>query len=208
MVAQEKEMCDLERWKVAQKGDSDAFRVLYQRYFNDIYLYLKRLCGDEELSKDTLQETFADVWANRERLTIKSSVRNYLLVSSRRKMVEKLKQNRRFTDNYTDIRSQENLSVIFSHEDFIMDGELENSKNTLLAKALNSLPDRQREAVYLRFFKDMPYKEVADVMGLTEKAAVNFVYKAFRKIRAEHAVDFIELAGWLSLLFSTLQLAG
>ena len=58
-----------------------------------------------------------------------------------------------------------------------------------LWSAVAGLPERQREAVGLRFAADLPYREIAATMGTTEEAARRSVHEGLKKLRASVAKE-------------------
>ncbi|MEN7547648.1 sigma-70 family RNA polymerase sigma factor [Rapidithrix thailandica] len=199
-------MKDQELWRLVSQGDGAAFSFVYHRYFNDLYLYGLRISEREELVKDVIQELFIDVWSKRERLLITSSIKYYLLKALRRKTVEKLTELQKKQSKTGAFIANQPL-ISFSQEDFVIRNEEDLQRRQIVAQVLNSLPKRQREAVYLRYFRELSYQEVATMMGLTEKAVVNHVYKAFRKIRKKGALEkIIDLGMVITTLASVFYL--
>ena len=61
-----------------------------------------------------------------------------------------------------------------------------------LARAIRHLSRREREAVYVRFFEDASYEEVARIVGMRSGAARVLVHRALRKLRRQLAAHFLE----------------
>ena len=60
-----------------------------------------------------------------------------------------------------------------------------------LARAIRHLSRREREAVYVRFFEDASYEEVARIVGMRSGAARVLVHRALRKLRRQLAAHFL-----------------
>jgi RNA polymerase sigma factor (sigma-70 family) len=63
--------------------------------------------------------------------------------------------------------------------------ETEASLHSKLASLLNELPARQKEAIYLRYYEDMEYKQIAEIMNVNYQSVLNLIQKALNKLRAE-----------------------
>ena len=59
---------------------------------------------------------------------------------------------------------------------------MQKQKEVLLA-ALDELSPRQREIIYLRFYQNLSYEEIADIMDLNYQTSRNLLYKAIRSLR-------------------------
>lgn len=67
----------------------------------------------------------------------------------------------------------------------------------MLQRAINHLSPRQREVVYLRFFNDLDYAEVAAVMGLSYQATRNQMYLALKALREHLPAQWRPFAVWV-----------
>ena len=70
------------------------------------------------------------------------------------------------------------LSALFKQND----EELKLSRQLL--NAYHQLPANQREAIYLRYVKGLPYKEMAEVLDISPQSSINLVSRALTKLRA------------------------
>lgn len=136
---------------------------------------------DSEFVKDTLQELFTELWQRRTFLNQTPSVRNYLYKSLRRKML------RLSTDRPENIELNEEVNqfiVTLSPEQLLLDDEVSDQQRQQMTHWLSFLTPRQREAIYLRFYHDMDYDEIASVMTVTNHAARNLIYEALKLLRS------------------------
>ena len=78
----------------------------------------------------------------------------------------------------------------FSFEQQWIDSLDEEQQWQALQKALDALAPRQREALYLRFFNDLDYAQIAGVMNLNYQATRNQVYLALKAIREQFPVNW------------------
>lgn len=178
---------DYELWQEFKVGNKDSLSVIYHRYFNELYNYGLKISGDENIAKDCLQELFTNLWFTREKLGNVVSIKFYLIKSFRRSLINFIKKSKK--ERFMKIAFiQTQPDILFSSEEFIVAEEKLQIKKEYLAKILNSLPKRRKEALYLKYYRELNYEEIASIMNLSEKAVINHVYKAFKSIKLDTKV--------------------
>lgn len=187
-----------EVWLEFLEGSKSAFSWLYHQYFNDLYNYSYRYIKDEEGAKDKVQDLFIHLWENRAKLPVVVAVKPYLLRSLRNIILNAIQKNSR-DQLKLEYFVEKQANIAFSAENFVIEEEGDLHRRQLISTTLNSLPARRKEAVYLRYFRNMSYAEIASTMSLTEKAVINHIYKAFRSLRKNSTLKNI-IKG-LSLIF-------
>lgn len=172
---------DEQLWQAVRTGEEAAMNELFGRHYDALFHYGHRLVRDEDLTKDCIQEMFVAFWYGRERLADVRSVKPYLLICLRRRLLKASKAKLRFSLKL----SKEHFEVTFSHEDFLIHQQHSLEQAQRLARALNQLPKRQREALYLKFFDDLPYEEMEPLLGIRYQSIRNLVHQAIAFLRKE-----------------------
>jgi len=174
-----KEYGDQLLWKNFQNNDRQAFALIYSRYFYVLFLNALRICGDEEMVKDCIHDLFITIWKNRKRLNIPRSVKAYLLSAVQRKIIRQIKKERLVSlmDN------ADESSVVHCVEKKIIAEQVYQQHKLYLNEALKTLTNRQKEAVYLKFYAEMSYAEIAGKMDITVDAIYNLVSKAINNMQ-------------------------
>lgn len=179
-------MEDIVLWNLMLKGDMMSLEVLYRRHYELLLNYGLKYCTDEEMVKDAIQDLFVKL-CNSSRLSSTDYVRSYLLKSLRNILFDKL----------SSLKVVEDLSEL-SFELTVDDTYLaalfkDNDEELLLSKkimeAYKSLPDNQREAIYLRYIKGLSYKEVSVILDINPQSSMNLVSRALTKLRMKIADD-------------------
>ncbi|MDZ7608131.1 MAG: sigma-70 family RNA polymerase sigma factor [Cyclobacteriaceae bacterium] len=174
------------------KVNSSAFEILYERNVSLLANYGKRICQDKELVKDAIQDVYVDLWRNRSNLGRTDSIKYYLLKALRRNLVKKL-----VAAKNADTRNQSAEDVLASFEtshDFtLMALEIETEKIRQVNELLDSLPARQKEAIYLRFYNGFNFTEISSIMGINQQSAYNMVFRAIESLREKVASTTILL---------------
>jgi len=159
---------ELRREKQAADG---AFAELYARHSSRIWAYCRCVFGGRVSAEDIFQETFVRFFERGRDGTAVRNVPGYLLMIARNLCLNE-KRGRKETVPF------ENLNIAAS------DMPLERTELLgLVNSALELLPDEQREAFFLREYEDLPYTEIASILGSTELSARLRVSRARKKIR-------------------------
>jgi len=175
---------DYQWWQAFKAGSGPAFDRMYEAYFAALYGYGSRLCGDKELVKDCIQVLFVELWYHRGQLADVRNIKYYLYRCLRRKIFRVYHQEKRLVPA-GDLQERYPFGVAFSHELLLVTDQLNQENQRKLLRAFRLLTQRQKEAVYLRFYENAPYEEIASVMGLKEvKYARTLIYRALDVLRA------------------------
>ncbi len=175
-------MIESQLWQKFKRGDEEAFSRIYHDHYNLLFNYLNKICGNESLSHDCIQDIFLKLWKDRKKLGEVKSIRFYLLASVRRDILRKIKKSRSQDERKNEI-AYEQPEIMFSEEEIVIHRENSDEQKRQIAEVLNALPKRQKEAVYLKYYEDLSYEEVAAVMNLNYQSVVNLIYKAFKVLR-------------------------
>lgn len=171
------EYSDSEVWEAFCSDSMMAFKSIYIKHSDLLYNYGKKIVVNEEVVKDSLQDFFIDLWNRRNKLGRVDNIRAYLFVGFRRKLVEKKRKLQRFQA----IDEIENFEIVFSLAQIEFD-LTEEKKKTLLV-ALNDLPERQKEAVFLRFYNKLSCHEIGDVMDINSQSVYNLIHRSLKVLR-------------------------
>ena len=90
------------------------------------------------------------------------------------------------------------FEVIPSVEERIIFSQTESEHQEKLHQAVNSLSPRQREAIFLLFYQDLTYSQIADLLAIEVKTARNLVGKAIQTLRKR--LTFIFFLGVVAFL--------
>jgi len=169
-------------WLRFKDGDKEAFAIFYNQHIDGLYQYGLKFCNDEDTIKDAIQEVFLDLYLKREKNTSgPENLKYYLLLALKRNLIKKLQSNRRI--NQGEISTSNHAEPEFSIEYLLIEKEQEEEIRNKLAHALNQLPDKQKEAVYLRFNEALDYPEIAIILGITIESVRKQVYRALKTVR-------------------------
>ena len=169
-------------WESFRGGDEGAFKALYEAYFDVLYDFGRKFTPDVDDISTAIQDLFVKLWNNRTRLSSTTSVRNYLFTAYRRRLVRLIqKRNGAVIPAFSlepDVAGYRWVEeeTVFSREDR---AELRN----MLARMIDSLSPHEREIVYLKFYENFTYEEIAVIMDIGVKSTYKLLYKALDKLR-------------------------
>jgi RNA polymerase sigma factor, sigma-70 family len=168
-------------WSRFLNGDEQVLSLIYLQYSNSLFDYGCRFTKDGDLVKDCIQEVFCNLLRTRKNLSETDNIRFYLLKSLKRKILREIQRSGK---KVTSINDQE-----YSFELLLRDNvddqltELDEVKQQALANALESLTDRQKEAIYLRFNKGLEYEEISSILNLNYQSARALIHRAIERLR-------------------------
>jgi RNA polymerase sigma factor (sigma-70 family) len=173
---------DEDIWGIFKKGDKQAFAVLYQRYFKMLFQYGIKIAEDRDLVKDCIQDLFIDIWKNKENLTHPKSVKAYLLSAIQHKLMRQLTRVR---SRQNEITRMAMPIIVDCREDQMIEDQTNLEQTYIVGKALGALTKRQQQAVYLKFYSNLSYTEVAEVMSISVDSIYNLISKAIDSLQYE-----------------------
>lgn len=185
MVSEEKIWVDL------KAGEKSALELLFKHYYEDMYWYAVKLCGDKNLAEDHIQNLFLKIWKRRDSLGDVKAVKTYLLTALRRSLISEMNKtaHKNFNTSFEYSLNKQRFDELFptyfaiSAEEFIIYEEQTELKKKRLTKALQQLSPRQREVMYLKYYEGMNYGEIEKIMSISYQTARNHCHESLKKMR-------------------------
>jgi len=172
---------DIEIWTSFKKGEASALSFIFSDNAEKLFHYGLKFTLDRDLIEDLIQDLFCELMEHRRTLGNTDNILFYLLKSFRRKLMRKLKTEQR-TEHTINFEEQA-FNVEWSIEHELISNEISRLKNNCLIKALKKLSSRQKEAVYLRFSRELDYKEIANIMDISVEACRNLISNAIKRLK-------------------------
>ena len=174
-------MTDREIFSLYQDGQQEkAFGGIVDNYSERLYWHVRRLVCSHEDADDLLQEIFVKIWKSLHTFRGESQLFTWLYRIATNETLNFLHKQK--------IRASHRFASITPElEDKIEDDPYFNGdalQRTLL-KAVRRLPDKQRTVFTMRYYEDLPYEEIAKILGTSVGALKASYHFAAKKIRAE-----------------------
>ena len=160
-------------------GERAALAELYASHRGPLLGYLRSLVGDPGLAEEVLQDTLYAAWTGAAAYGGRASVRAWLLGIARRRAHDAL---RRRTIH---IVAGDELGSLPAPEPEPESLALAGGDIELLRAALARLRPMHREALVLNFMQELPYREIAEVLGVPIGTVMSRLHHAKRALRAE-----------------------
>ncbi|MGM0532305.1 MAG: RNA polymerase sigma factor [Bacteroidota bacterium] len=165
--------------------DDDNIARLYYTHINDLYLWGQTFTCDRELIKDCIQDLF--VWLLNNKGTFEA-VRNqkvYLFQALRNNLLTCLKEKRLTIK--ADCRNDRNLITMCNQspsiQELLEEKELGLRGKKLLNGILDSLSAPQKRIIQLRFYQQMGYDDICEILHLNYQSARTLIYRAIWRMR-------------------------
>lgn len=168
-------------WDQFRNGSDAAFIQIYEQYFDRLFAYGMRLTGDESLTKDGIQEVFFDLKNLRQKLGSTDHIRFYLLKCLKRKL---FRQRSGWEHRRADLSEKHGFGFELSHEQILIDQQLDAERMEELNRAIAELSPRKKEIIYYFFYEELSYSEIRELMGMdSDHSTRNLMYKALAFLR-------------------------
>jgi RNA polymerase sigma factor (sigma-70 family) len=190
---------DAEIWTAFKKGEEQAYEYIYKKYAPILLNYGQHLVKDRQLVEDCLHDLFVQLYEHRATLGDTDSIKFYLICSLRRKIAEAVAHQKKY-GNEVNLDQGEGFEIMSSPETQLINDTSVLLRDGSLQVAINQLPKRQREALYLLYFNQLSYPEIAAIMSLEIRTVYNQVHNALENLKKNHLIKPI-LASFLSILF-------
>lgn len=174
---------DIKLWKRFKKGDKVAFRAIFDKYSPILYHYGLSYLGNKDFIEDCIHELFLNLWESKESVADVESVKYYLIVSFRRTISRQQALIKRRSDMYEEIQEMRVAENEESIQEIIIDEQIRNNHKDRLNQAIHQLPDKQRQAVVLRFMENKEYDDIVKIMSISYQNARKYVYLGIKKLR-------------------------
>ncbi len=157
-------------------GDSAAFRRLIDRESPRLLRFALGMLGSLEEAEDVVQEALVSLWENAAGWTPDARIGTWLYRVCYNRAIDRLRRRRNFVDD----------SVLVDVADDVEAQDLRLIRGEQVRdvrEAVARLAPRQRTAVLLFHFQDLPQREAAEIMGISEMALESLLARARRQMR-------------------------
>lgn len=168
-------------WYFFEKGEVNAFTLLFKRYYPQLHVYGIKISNSSQMTEDCLQNFFIQLYEEREKPRDIKNLKAYLFVSFKRKLIKHLQKNQPSIPISEAQLFQSNFT--FSPEDLSVNQEMNSLCTKTLTKLINQLSPRQKEVIYLKYYSEMNSSDIAEVMDMNYQSVLNILQKAMTKLR-------------------------
>ena len=156
--------------KAIKTGDPSAYNELMHLYRDPIYFMLYEKVGDQELAKDLTIEALGKAFKNLHMYTPEYAFSTWLYTVARNNCIDYLRKNKISTISIDKIIEDEegkkNNFDIKSNDPNPESIIIKKQRISILRQIVDQLKPKYRELVKLRYFKEMSYEEISDILNI------------------------------------------
>ncbi len=162
-------------------GDALAFERLFRLYERRVFQYILGFVRDAATAEEVAADTLLTVWRTAGRFEKASRVSTWILGIARHKAIDGLRRAMRAAP----MELLEEAEDLPSAAPGPMDAAQDRTVEQLTQRAFQHLSAKHREVLYLAYFEDVPYEEIATLLELPRNTVKTRVYYAKQKLREE-----------------------
>lgn len=181
-------------WDSIRAGTPEAYNLLFRDYSEIMFKYGMKLIRRVDIVEEAIQCVFVNLYRQRSRISTPTSVRAYMLGALKNELfgyrnLQKRNLRRATTEGQLDIECKYEFLLELDTESLIAASEAERERFAALQKAIDRLPPRQREAIYLKYYDNLSGTEIAQVMGISHQTTRTTLMNALTNLRKEMKVS-------------------
>jgi len=164
-------------FKKINEGDFDAFRILFERYYNCLCNFASGYLKDDFDCEDIVQEVYVKIWEDRNKIRISSSIKSYLYTAVKNACLNRIKAEA--------IRLGHTAAYLKNEDDWVIDSdqiEQQEFRNDLW-QCIEKLPPRCKEVFIQSRFEGVRQQELALAMKISVKTVKAQIGKALKFIK-------------------------
>jgi RNA polymerase sigma-70 factor (ECF subfamily) len=180
---------DLELMLRVRRGDGASFDELLRRHRVPLVNYFSRLVRDRTLAEDLAQEAFLRVYQARHRYEPEAKFTTWLYRIATNLALNALR-DRKTTQapaEAGDEKAESPASGIADSRPTAEEQMILSDRERLVREAVEALPQNQRAAVVLHKYQEVDYRQIGQILGVSESAVKSLLFRAYENLRGRLA---------------------
>ncbi|MES2873763.1 MAG: RNA polymerase sigma-70 factor [Bacteroidota bacterium] len=167
---------DTELMERLREGDDLALKLIYDKYWTQLYTSAYNMLHDQPACQDILQDLFINLWNKREQIEIKASLKSYLFASVRYEVYRQVRHGSVREEIFENIQDRLQTPSEYGN---IEHRELLSFVNSIV----NNLSEKCKVVYKLSREEQLSHKEIASKLSISPKTVENHLNKALRQLR-------------------------
>lgn len=167
-------------------GEESALVDLMERYGTPLLHFAHRMVGDSQVAEEIFQDTMFKAWQQASQFRVDGHLKAWLFRVARNNAIDHMRKKRLPTEEYTSSLQTASLA-------FLPECEAERSwLSDEVVRAVSLLPLAYREVVELRYFQQLGYQEIAEVLDIplgTVKSRINYAVRRLTRLLKQRGID-------------------
>lgn len=168
-----------------KSGDEKAFREVYDLFYAPLIRRLGTFLRDDVLVQEVVQETFIQLWVQRDRLDETKELSAWLFTIAKRKAIDVLRRQ------VKQALAIEEIAHNITHAPSADQRTIRKEEIEQLDRLLALLPEQQRQVLELAKLHELSYDEVADRLNISKNTVRNHLVNAMKVLKYKTSIFFI-----------------
>jgi RNA polymerase sigma-70 factor, ECF subfamily len=183
-------LSDAEMMLRVKAGDDSAFNYLVQKYRRPMISFMYRMAHNSAVAEDLAQEVFLRVYRSRGNYEPSAKFSTWLYRIATNLGVNYARDTRHERpENITNLDEPDEESGhtpdLADKTPSIEEEILRRERLTAIRKKVEALPERQKMAVLMHKYQQMDYKQISEVLKLSESATKSLLFRAYETLRTQ-----------------------
>ena len=157
-----------------------SFEDVYRIYFRRIYAFLYKLTSDSDVSEEMAQETFYQAFLSFHRYNGSCEMFTWLAAIAKNVFFKYLRK-KKLTSLHIELLVEPQAGAESDPEQILEQRFVAEYVNECVSR----LPQKYRDVVFLRIYAELPFAQIADILGITENSAKVVYYRAKNLLRKD-----------------------
>lgn len=159
---------------------------IYNRYVDDLYTYGLYLGFEKGIIMDAIHDVFCKFAADEKLLQDVSNIKFYLFKSLKNRLYDIYKARKEYAELSAIDLQDAPFNIQVTIEDRLIDKEEQQQIKDQLSEMLDSLTERQREVVYLRYVQEYDYAQISELLNISIHGCRKLLSKAMQNLREKY----------------------
>ena len=170
----------------SDKTRDKGVRMMMDAYQSRLYWHIRRFIVDHDISQDVLQDTFIKAYQNFHQFKQESQLYTWLYRIATNESLQQLNKMKRMQKN-----DEESTNYL---QNLVADNVQPDADEVqvLLQKAIQSLPDKQKLVFNMRYYEDLPYEDMSQILDMSVGTLKTNYHYAKQKVEEYIKQNFTE----------------
>lgn len=159
---------------------------IYNRYVDDLHTYALYLGFEKEVIMDAIHDVFCKFAASEKLLQDVSNIKFYLFKSLKNRLYDIYKARKEYAELSAIDLQETPFNIQVTIEERLIGQEEQQQIKNQLAEMLESLTERQREIVYLRYVQEYDYEQISELLNISVHGCRKLLSKAMQNLREKY----------------------
>ncbi len=175
---------DVDLMRRVREGDLRAFEELVEIHQRSVIGTVAKMLGSPTEAEDIAQQVFVRIWKSASRYEPQAKFTTWLFTITRNLVFNEVRRRQRKPTVSVQEREETTRRIVedthgSSPDEEVLHAELEAAVD----RAIEALPEKQRLAVILRRYEDMPYEEIGKILSMSVPAVKSLLFRARTELK-------------------------